>query len=81
MQGPDIELWALDEVIFQLHGTRCRMWIAPEEHRPVVFHNPVNKNVGYYDAIRLHDGKFVYQREQKNSMEIPATPSLNSSEE
>jgi transposase len=65
MQDPDIELWALDEVIFQLHGTRCRMWIAPEENQPIIFHNPVNKHVGYYGAVRLHDGKFVYQREQE----------------
>lgn len=64
MKDPEIELWALDEVIFQLHGTTCKMWVAPEDLAPVVFHNPVKKSVGFYGAVRLGDGKFVYQREQ-----------------
>lgn len=63
MADPTVELWAIDEVMFQLHGSRCRMWIAPENQRPVVFHNPLRKNVGYYGAVRLRDGSFVYQRE------------------
>jgi transposase len=63
MQSPEIELWAMDEVILQLHGTTCKTWIAPEDTDPVVFHNPVKKNVRYYGAVRLCDGKVVYQRE------------------
>jgi len=51
MQDPKIELWALDEVIFQLHGTTCKMWVAPEDLNPVVYHNPVKKNVKYYGAV------------------------------
>lgn len=63
MQDPKIELWAMDEVIFKLHGTTCKMWVAPEDLNPVVFHNPVRKNAKYYGAVRLRDGKFVYRRE------------------
>jgi len=64
MQDPEIELWAMDEVTLQLHGTTCKMWIAPENSDPVVYHNPVRKSVKYYGAVRLRDGKFVYQREE-----------------
>lgn len=60
---PNIELWAMDEVMFQQHGSTCKMWIAPEEHDPVVFHHPTRKSIGYHGAVRLNDGKFVYLRE------------------
>jgi len=63
VKDPDVELWAIDEVIFRLHGTTCKMWVAPENVNPVVYHNPVRKSVKYYGAVRLRDGKFVYQRE------------------
>jgi hypothetical protein len=38
------------------------MWISPEDFDPFVLHNPVKKNAKYYGAVRLRDGKFVYQR-------------------
>ena len=60
---PDIDMWAIDEVHFQQHGSRCRMWIAPEEKDPTLLHEPTRKSVGYFGAVRLRDGKFVYQRE------------------
>lgn len=41
------------------------MWIPPECKDPVVLHYPTRKSVGYFGAIRLEDGKFVYRREQK----------------
>ena len=63
MADPTVELWAIDEVLFQLHGSRCRMWVAPETPEPVVFHNPQRKKVGYFGAVRLLDGQFVYLRE------------------
>ena len=62
VKNPEIEVWAMDEVIIRLHGTTCKMWIALEDPDPVVLHNPVRKNVKYYGAVRLRDGKFVYQR-------------------
>lgn len=60
---PSIDLWAMDEVSFQQCGSRCHMWIPPEECDPVVFHHPTRKSVRYYGAVRLRDGRFVYRRE------------------
>ena len=61
-----VDLWSLDEVHFQQHGSRCRMWIPPECKDPVVFQHPTRKTVGYFGAIRLRDGKFAYRREQES---------------
>jgi transposase len=41
------------------------MWIAPEEKDPVLAHHPTRKAIGYYGAVRLRDGKFIYQREEE----------------
>ena len=62
---PTIDLWAMDEVHFAQHGSRCRMWIPPEMKDPVVFHQPTRKSVGYFGAVRIRDGKFVFRREQE----------------
>jgi hypothetical protein len=64
-QDETVDLWALDEVHFQLHGSRCRMWIPPDTKDPVTVHNPTRESVGYFGAVRIRDGKFVYQREEK----------------
>lgn len=53
----------MDEVHFQQHGSRGRMWIPPEVDDPVVLHPPTRKSVGYFGAVRLRDGKFLFQRE------------------
>jgi transposase len=63
MADPSVELWALDEVHFQQHGSRCRMWIPPEVRDPVSLHHPTRKQVGYFGAVRLSDGRFHFQRE------------------
>jgi len=63
MKDPAIDLWSTDEVHFQQYGSRCRMWIPPEIKDPVLLHHPTRKSVGYFGAVRLRDGKFVYQRE------------------
>lgn len=60
---PDINLWAIDEVHFQQYGSRCRMWIPPEIIDPVVKHHPTRKGIGYYGAVRISDGMFVFSRE------------------
>ena len=39
------------------------MWIPPEVDDPVVLHHPTRKSVGYFGAVRLRDGKFLFQRE------------------
>jgi transposase len=64
-RNDDIELWATDEVHFQQHGSRCRMWIPPEDKDPVLLHYPTRKSVGYFGAVRLRDGKLVYRRENE----------------
>ena len=54
----------MDEVHFQQYGSRGRMWIPLETTDPVLYHAPTRKSVGYFGAVRLRDGKFVYQREE-----------------
>ena len=39
------------------------MWIPPEMQDPVVLHHPTRKSVGYFGAVRLRDGKFLFSRE------------------
>lgn len=53
----------MDEVHFQQYGSRCRMWVPPEQSDPVLRHHPTRRSVGYFGAVRLRDGKFVFQRE------------------
>lgn len=60
MADPTVDLWAIDEVHFQQHGSRCRMWIAPETKDPVLLHHPTRRSVGYFGAVRLRDDKLVF---------------------
>ncbi len=39
------------------------MWIPPEVDDPGALHHPTRKSVGYFGAVRLRDGKFLFQRE------------------
>ena len=39
------------------------MWIPPEVDDPAVLHHPTRKSVGYFGAVRLRDGKFLFERE------------------
>lgn len=39
------------------------MWIPPEDKDPVLLHHPTRRTVGYFGAVRLRDGKFVFRRE------------------
>lgn len=39
------------------------MWVPPETKDPVLLHHPTHESVGYFGAVRLRDGKFVFQRE------------------
>lgn len=65
MENEEIDLWATDEVHFQQYGSRCRMWVPPEVKDPILLHHPGRKSVGYFGAVRLRDGKFVFQREEE----------------
>lgn len=58
-----VDLWALDEVHFCQHGSRCRMWVPPEDRDPVCLHHPTRKSIGYFGAVRLGDGRFASRRE------------------
>ena len=40
------------------------MWIPPEDKDPVRLHYPTRKNVGFFGAVRIRDGKFTYEREE-----------------
>ena len=62
VQDWGIDLWAEDEVHFQQHGSRCRMWIAPETRLWCSTSLPER---GYFGAVRLRDGKFTYHREDQ----------------
>lgn len=63
MEDGTVDLWAADEVHFQQHGSRCRMWVPPETKDPVLLHAPTRRSVGYFGAVRLRDGKFLFSRE------------------
>jgi transposase len=68
-RSEDVDLWAMDGVRFQLHGSRCRMWIPSEIKDPVVYHHPTRKGINYFGAVRLRDGKFVFHRAEKFNAE------------
>ena len=40
------------------------MWVPPEVKEPVLLHAPTRRSVGYFGALRLRDGKFIYAREE-----------------
>ena len=63
MADNTVDLWATDEVHFQQHGSRCRMWVPPEVKDPVLLHAPTRRSVGYFGAVRLRDGRFLFSRE------------------
>lgn len=60
----EYDIWFVDEVIFQQQGSKCCMWIPPEVKQPVVMQEPGRKSAGYFGAVRLRDGKFIFFREE-----------------
>lgn len=64
VKNPNIDLWFEDECRFQQHGTRCAMWIPPEEADPVVLLAPTRKSVGVFGAVRVEDGRLITQKEK-----------------
>jgi transposase len=62
-RDPSVDLWALDEVHFQQHGSRCRMWVPAELKDPILLHAPTRKSVSYFGAVRLRDGKLLTRKE------------------
>lgn len=51
----------LDECHFQQHGSRCRMWIPPEEKDPILLHAPTRKSIALFGAVRANTGQIVTQ--------------------
>lgn len=60
----DIELWFEDECHFQQHGSRCAMWVPPEEKDPVVLHAPTRKSIAYFGAVHPADGRLISMRSE-----------------
>ena len=56
----------MDEVHFQQHGSRCRMWVPPEEDDPVCLHAPTRKSISYFGAVRIRDGKLMMSAPRGN---------------
>ena len=47
----------------QVRAGTCR-WNPPEVRQPVVMQEPGRKSAGYFGAVRLRDGKFIFSREE-----------------
>ena len=47
---------------FQQHGSRCRMWVAPENRDPICRHAPTRKSISYFGAVRIRDGCLVVSK-------------------
>ncbi len=54
-----MDLWSLDECHFQQHGTRCVMWVPPEETDPILLHAPTRKTVALFGAVQPESGRLV----------------------
>lgn len=60
MNGPDPDVRFLDEVLFHLHGSSCRMWVPPEDRQPHVLLHPTRRSIGFFGAVRPRDGLFAF---------------------
>ena len=59
-----LDIWELDEVHFQQHGTRPLMWVPPEVKDPVPLYHPTRKGVGYFGAVNVKYGRLIYKCEE-----------------
>jgi transposase len=59
LRKPKTEIWFEDECHFQQHGSRCNMWIPPEEHDPVLLLSPTRKSISVFGAVCSTDGRFA----------------------
>lgn len=53
------DIWFEDECHFQQHGTRCRMWVPPEEKDPIIQHAPTRKSIALFGAVSGNTGEMV----------------------
>jgi transposase len=54
-----IDLWYEDECHFQQHGSRCTIWVPPEDIDPIVLHASTRKSIGIFGAVSNSDGRLV----------------------
>src|SRR3989338_1591688 len=57
------DVWFEDECHFQQHGSRCAMWVPPEDKDPVIMHASTRKKVGVFGAVCVGDGRLVTQQD------------------
>ncbi len=48
-----------DECHLQQHGTRCRMWIPPEEKDPIIKLAPTRKSIALFGCVSASTGQMV----------------------
>lgn len=56
-RDPAVDLWSSDECHFQQYGSRCVMWVPPEETDPVVLHEPTRRSLALFGAVNLKRGQ------------------------
>lgn len=56
-----LDLWSVDECHFQQHGSRCVMWVPPEDTDPTLLHAPTRKSVALFGAVNLRNGRLITQ--------------------
>lgn len=54
------DIWSLDECHFEQHGSRCTMWVPPEDKDPIVLHAPTRKSTAVFGAVNCRSGKLLY---------------------
>lgn len=57
------DIWSQDECHFQQHGSRCRMWIPPEDKDPVVYQAPTRKSISVFGSVKISTGRLITQKE------------------
>jgi len=55
----DVEIWSLDECHFQQHGSRCVMWVPPEDKDPILHHAPTRKSMSVFGGVRIDTGRLL----------------------
>jgi len=59
----DIPRWARGALKYSVKSVLISGWNVGGDL--VLWHHPTRNRVGYFGAVRLHDGKSIYQREEQ----------------
>jgi hypothetical protein len=49
----NLDIWVLDEVHFQQHGSNAKMWFPPEVKDPLLLHHPTRIRIGCFLCSRI----------------------------